>query len=662
MFSLVHLFIKNLSKQKKILIIVQRSNGDVLLSLKLINALYSHFQSPKIDLLINDDTVAVAKLFPHIRSILTFSYQKKQNQRWRQEKNILSSVFRKYDLSINLTASDRSVIYGLLASKFSISAIEENIYKSWWKKILLSHYYYFNNNKHIIENNLEPLKLLKINHEVAQDTPPLSDEVYKIVKSRLKEINVKDFLIFHPSAQYEYKIYSKELRNKLLNLLNSLGVPILITGSNNKIDMQIKKELPFLPNIIDLIGETTLEEYFVLSNLSKAYIGMDTLNMHIAAGQNKPIFAIFGPTKLSMWSPWSNAKGGACKHDSPLQTYGDVSIFQSNMPCVACGKAGCNDKHGKSECLSNINPEEIFSEIQDWYLNLKNDRKFEIETVSLNTPRKVILYIVYGENQGYYDGAKFSFLTFMNWYSSIDSIEVIILTEKPEKFLDYPVKVIQMNNEQVHEWSLNGQYHFRIKNRGMAYVMDELKLSNKDKILFFDTDTYFKKSPMPLFELIQHNQALFYLNEGLINKRKRFDVYIKHLEGKKIEYDGQFYELKEESAMWGSLMVGIMPNMRSSLDWADKLMIKFFEIIPAHTIEPFSLSETLLKKYKIAEGKNFVSLYSTSRKKQYAVRVLSNFFQQSNKLSISEQIRLAQKLNVKRSFFVILKQRLSRLF
>ena len=650
-----------MSKQKKILIIIQRSNGDVLLSLKLINTLYEHFQSPRIDLLINDDTIAVAKLFPHIHSILTFSYAKKQNERWSQEKKIFGKIARKYDLSINLTASDRSVMYALLASKFSISAIEKDAEKSWWKKIFLKHYYYFDVNKPILLNNLEPLNFLKIDHEITQDTPTISDEVYKTVKSRLKKNNIKDFLIFHPSAQYKYKIYSKTLRNKLLYLLNSLEVPILITGSNNEIDMKIKKELPLFPNIFDLIGDTTLEEYFALSSLSKAYIGMDTLNMHIAAGQNKPIFAIFGPTRIAMWSPWSNSVRRSGLKDSPLQRYGDISIFQANMPCVACGKAGCNDMHGESECLSNIDPKDIFTEIQDWHLSKKIEPKFAIQTLSHKIPKKIILYIVYGENQGYYDGAKFSFLTFMNWCSDDDSIEVVILTEKPDEFLDYPVKVIQMNSKQLNDWSINGDYHFRIKNRGMAFVMDELNLNSQDKILFFDTDTYFKKSPLPLFDLIQHDQALFYLNEGLIYERKRFDVYVKSLAGKKIEYDGQFYELTKKSALWGSLMVGIMPSMRPSLDWADKLMVKFFDIVPAHTIEPFSLSEILLKKYKMVEGKSFVSLYSTSRKKEHAVGILASFFQNNRKLPIKEQINLAQKTKIKRSIIVILKQRFKNL-
>ena len=142
------------------------------------------------------------------------------------------------------------------------------------------------------------------------------------------------------------------------------------SGSTNKIDTDIKKQLPPMLNIIDLIGETTLEEYFALSELSLAYIGMDTLNMHIAAAQNKRVFAIFGPTNLKMWSPWSNQLQTSASFDMPLQTYGNVTIFQANMHCVACGKAGCDDS-GKSSCLSNISPRVVFEEVKNWYQNAK---------------------------------------------------------------------------------------------------------------------------------------------------------------------------------------------------------------------------------------------------------------------------------------------------
>ena len=276
--------------------------------------------------------------------------------------------------------------------------------------------------------------------------------------------------------------------------------------------------------------------------------------------------------------------------------------------------------------------------------------------------RKIILYIVYGENEEYYDSAKFSILTFKYWVLKKDMIEIVVLTEKSEKFEGCEVKVIQMSSKQKNEWSLNGKYHFRIKNRGLGFVMDELKLDNEDKILFFDVDTYFHKTPLQLFNLIQPNQAVFYLNEGLIYKRKRFNVYIKYLEGKLIKIDGDTYKLSRKSALWGSLMVGIMPNMRPSLEWADKLMLKFYEIVPSHTIEPFSLSETLLKKYKLVEGKKFVGLYSTSRKKEYAKKILSNFFKENKKLTTFEKMQLAQNTRIKRPFFIVLKQRFLKLF
>ena len=359
-----------MKKPKKILIIIQRSNGDVFLSLTLINALYNNLNSPQIDLLVNDDTLAVARLLPNINFIHTFSYKKKHEGRWVQEKNLVKSIFRQYELSINLTASDRSVIYALLASKNSISSVEKENKKSWWKKILLTNHYYFDATQHILLNNLESLKFLNIEQAAIQNSPNISEEVMDTVRKKLSILGISDFIIFHPSTQYRYKIYPQLLRNELLSNLSNLNTSILITGSRNQIDTEIKKELPSLPNIIDFIGETTLEEYFALCKLSLAYIGMDTLNMHIAAAQDKRIFSIFGPTNLAMWSPWSNILQKSGKIDMPVQTYGNVTIFQADMPCVACGKAGCKDS-GKSECLDKIEPKVIFDEVEKWYQNVR---------------------------------------------------------------------------------------------------------------------------------------------------------------------------------------------------------------------------------------------------------------------------------------------------
>ena len=90
-----------------------------------------------------------------------------------------------------------------------------------------------------------------------------SDQAYKTVNSMLQKKGISRYIIFHPSAQYYYKIYPKHLRDKLLFFLNTLYIPILITGTNSKIDLNIKTELSLLPNIFGLFSDTLL----ILNNL-----------------------------------------------------------------------------------------------------------------------------------------------------------------------------------------------------------------------------------------------------------------------------------------------------------------------------------------------------------------------------------------------------------
>lgn len=356
-------------KHFKILIIIQRSNGDVFLSSPLIHALHNHYKNSEIDLLINDDTLGIAKTLEHIHTIHCYKYSWRKIpilHRIKEEFSLIKTVYKHYDLAISLTSSDRSVLYAIFAAQRSIAAIEKDAKKSWWKKILLTQHYFFDTSKHIIINNTAPLKLLKIDNDKPQITAIAKHEDIKTIETVLHQKAIKHFIIFHPSAQYTYKMLNTETRNNLLMLLNSLNIPIIVTGGKTPIDEEISQTLPNLANIHNFIGKTSLDEYIALSHLSQAYIGMDTLNMHIAAAQNKRIFAIFGPTLTSIWSPWDNLSGSYAIGNPPFYTYGAITIFQAPMPCMPCGKAGCDDRHGQSECLEKINENIIFQEVQKW--------------------------------------------------------------------------------------------------------------------------------------------------------------------------------------------------------------------------------------------------------------------------------------------------------
>lgn len=362
-----------MSQPENVLIIVQRSNGDVFLASPLIEAIQSFYPGARIDLLVNDDTLAIARMVPHIRTIHTYSYRWKKlgwMTRLREEFALVGKIRGQYDLAINLTASDRSVLFALLAGKISISAVESDQRKSWWKRYFLNYSYPVDADIHVVQKNMSALDFLKIPKGVVRVAVKSNPSALSAVQAKLQALGISRFFIFHPTAQYEYKVYPEALRNALLQKLSALGIPVLVTGAKSELDSKIKASLPRLANIFDFVGETTLEEYVALSELSSAYIGMDTLNMHIAAAQDKRIFAIFGPTLLTPWAPWSNKSASAASQNMALQTYDNISIFQAEMACVACGQAGCDDRHGRSECLYRIDPEVIFGQIRAFAASL----------------------------------------------------------------------------------------------------------------------------------------------------------------------------------------------------------------------------------------------------------------------------------------------------
>jgi heptosyltransferase III len=354
---------------RKILIIIMRSNGDVYLSIPVIDGLRDANPEARIDLLVFDSTKETALALRRADNVYTYTYKWKAKGRLFyiiQQLLFMKSIIKQYDLSISLTASDRSILYSIISSKVSIGAYDNTLKTSWWKRLFLDHSYHFDQNKHIVHNNIEVLNLLNISPNHVEVKGRVSDEAKQKSRHLLRSHGIEQFIIFHPSTQYEYKIYPRDLRNELLAQLDSLGIPIVITGASTPLDERIALEIPPLKNVYNFIGKTTLEEIMGLSFHSMAYVGMDTLNMHIAASFDKRVFAIFGPTLIHRWSPWSNVTGGAVRSSQAVQHYGNITVFQADLSCVPCGLQGCQNDFGTSECLHGIDPHTIFDEVRKW--------------------------------------------------------------------------------------------------------------------------------------------------------------------------------------------------------------------------------------------------------------------------------------------------------
>jgi len=351
---------------KKALIIVQRSNGDVLLTSPLINSLKESYKDIQIDLLINDDTLAISSLLPNINHIHLYSYSWKKKGKLHkiiQEIKLGKQIYKKYDLSICVVNSDRAILYAILAAKISIGEGGSN----GWKKKLLTHSYSHMDDQNIITNNLQALKALSIWPKNINFSVNYSTNAEIETNKILHQLKADRFIIFHPAAQYNYKMYPLKERNILLTELSKLGFDIIVTGGKSAVDQQTSQEINSFndfKNVHNLIGETSFEVYAALTHKAEFYVGMDTVNMHIAAALNKKIYAILGPTLPLVWGPWSNEKQSGASKSYGSEQYGNINLFQAKIPCVPCGMAGCDDKHGKSECFFQIKPEVILDRIK----------------------------------------------------------------------------------------------------------------------------------------------------------------------------------------------------------------------------------------------------------------------------------------------------------
>jgi heptosyltransferase I len=96
---------------------------------------------------------------------------------------------------------------------------------------------------------------------------------------------------------------------------------------------------------ISLAGRTTLRELIEVIRRSRCLISNDTGPMHIAAGLNIPVFALFGPTSPDRTGP-----------------YGVIhTILRSDLPCSPCFK---RKKCGDWRCMEGISVEQVLAAVE----------------------------------------------------------------------------------------------------------------------------------------------------------------------------------------------------------------------------------------------------------------------------------------------------------
>lgn len=305
---------------------------------------------------------------------------------------------------------------------------------------------------------------------------------------------------------------------------------------------------------------------------------------------------------------------------------------------------------------------------------MHNDKSTDIlDNVGVNAPHQhVLVYIVYGDDEIYYQGVQISILSFFSHVSEAERPLVVVLSERPEFFDDFPVLTLPLSQQQKTQWATD-EYWYRLKTLGLAHVITTLQANNlvddNSKFLFFDTDTYFEKNPMPLYEMIGHDKVVMYKKEPKIFVRKKYRPYVSGiaeragttgLAGETVTYEYGTYQLEKNANMWSSLIMGVMTHSLSSLQQAAALMYPVRELTYARTVEQFCFAEVFKQRYSLRQGKAYVRHYSRKRQKQWVAEQLTGYYQSQHTMSFEEKIQYIKALRFQRPWWVALWQGVKR--
>ncbi len=301
---------------KRVLLIKLRHHGDMLLTTPVINTLRRQYPEAEIDILLYKETEAILRFHPAIAQIHVIDrLWKKQGigHQIRQETALIRALrSRHYDIVINLADQWRSAIITYLSgAAIRIGFDYPKRRAFFWRR---AHNRLVSTDDHsrlhTVEQNLSilaPLDIALTDSRTSMFYPP-ADEAHR--QSLLASRGITgDYLVIQPTSRWRYKCWDDEKMAELLDALQEQDLPIVLTAAPDKSERDMIEHILSLchnPRVVSLAGELTLTQLAALIDHARLFIGVDSAPMHMAAALNTPCVALFGPTKLTFWRPWSD--------------------------------------------------------------------------------------------------------------------------------------------------------------------------------------------------------------------------------------------------------------------------------------------------------------------------------------------------------------------
>ena len=338
---------------RRALVTKLRHHGDVLLASPVFTVLAHAAPAAEIDALVYAETAPMLAGHPAISRIHTIDREWKRQGMIRQaraERALLSALrARRYDLIVHLTEHPRGAwLSRLLRPRYSVARHLDRAHWLW--RTSFTHYYRLPRRtpRHTVECNLDSLRRIGVQPAAADKRLVLAADGAAAARVRgllaQHGIEPKRFIQMHPGSRWLFKCWPADHYAALLDALAAGGWRVVLTAAPDPRERALVDAMlratgeAARGRVIDLGGKLSLTELAALTREARAFIGVDSAPMHIAAAVQTPVVALFGPSGEIEWAPWQ----------VPHRI-----VASNEHPCRPCGNDGCGG--GKvSECLTTL--------------------------------------------------------------------------------------------------------------------------------------------------------------------------------------------------------------------------------------------------------------------------------------------------------------------
>ena len=143
----------------------------------------------------------------------------------------------------------------------------------------------------------------------------------------------------NPGASFPTKLWTVEGFAKISDMLILDGYTPVLFGGPMDVERAAAISALTIHPPISFAGKVNLLGLVALIKKCATFISSDTGPMHIAAAQQRPVVALYGPTKADLFGPYGT----------------EHVVITSDLPCLRCEKRKCDDV----KCMAAITPEMV---------------------------------------------------------------------------------------------------------------------------------------------------------------------------------------------------------------------------------------------------------------------------------------------------------------